>query len=355
MSAYISEFQYYGDSSQEFIEIALPAGTDPSGFTIDIYDWAGTHISSFSLGASTGTMAGYDVYTIDASTPGFSTADPTGVLYPDDGIALVDGTGDVVQFLSYWGTTVTAVDGPAAGLTSSDVGTADVGESLQSDDGGDTYYAQICTNSGTIPACYAPGTMISTPDGSMPVEHLQPGDVVCGANEELHTIRWVWSGNQPLDDLELHQKPVHIQKDALDRGLPDMDLIVSGQHRIVVRLDGPLGTGIQEPQLMPAKALVVLPGVKFLVDQQSITWHHFACDKHSVVFANGIASESLLLGPEVLRNLSNEQRKELSEALGRPIAPETPALHCLTVAQAKSMFKLGKASFSDTTCPCIVA
>ncbi len=52
-----------------------------------------------------------------------------------DGLALVEGSGDLVQFLSYEGI-FTAADGPAAGVTSQDIGVAEtsataVGQSLQ--------------------------------------------------------------------------------------------------------------------------------------------------------------------------------------------------------------------------------
>ena len=43
-----------------------------------------------------------------------------------DGIALVDASGAVMQFLSYEGT-LTAVGGPADGLTSTDIGVSEGG------------------------------------------------------------------------------------------------------------------------------------------------------------------------------------------------------------------------------------
>ena len=151
MAGYISEFQYYGNSSEEFIEVALPTGTDPSGYGVTIYMADGTVYTSFPLGSSVGTMAGHDVYVIDQSTPGFSTGDSMGNMYPDDALALTDGGGTVVQFISYWSNTVTATEGPAVGATSTDVGTTDPGQSLQSDDGGASYFVQSSPNSGSIP------------------------------------------------------------------------------------------------------------------------------------------------------------------------------------------------------------
>lgn len=340
MPGYISEFQYYGNTSQEFIEVALPAGTNPSGYVVEIYDVSGYLIWDFPLGTSIETSGGFDVYVIDATTPGFDDggADPTGMMYPDDGIALVDDQGDVQQFLSYWDNTVTAIEGAASGLTTTDVGTAGAGQSLQSDDRGASYYTQNTPNAGTIPACYATGSLIATPAGAIPVEQLTAGDCVLGQDDRLHRVRWVWSGQQPLDGVAGDQKPVLIRADALGEGLPKQDLIVSGQHRIVVGGSGQLEDIFDTPMMVPAKALVEHRGVRFMTGKRSIMWHHFLCDAHSVVFANGLASESLLLGPTLLHGMNRAQLAELSRALQRRITrgtTEKAALHCLTVGAAR--------------------
>lgn len=340
MPGYISEFQYYGDATQEFIEVALPAGTDPSGYTVEIYDASGNLIFGFPLAAPTETAGGYDVYVVDASTPGFdnSDSDPTGNFYPDDAVALVDGQGNVEQFLSYWDNTVTANGGAASGMTSRDVGTASAGQSLQSDDQGQTYYTQDTPNPGTIPACYAAGSLIATPSGPCPVEQLAVGDCVLGQHGKAQMVRWVWSGQQPLDGVSADHKPVLIRAGALGANLPEQDLVVSGQHRIVVGGMGQCEGGFHAPAFVPAKALTGLRGVRFMAGKRSIIWHHFLCDRHSVIFANGLASESLLLGPAILHQMDRTHLAALSVALNRRVTRRTrekAALPCLTAGAAR--------------------
>ena len=356
MPGYISEFQYYGNTSQEFIEIELPAGTDPAGYTVQIYMFDGSVFDAFPLGTSSGTMGGYDVYVIDASTPGFDDGgvDPTGNLYPDDALALVNSSGTVEQFVSYWGSTVTATEGPAAGQTSTDVGTAAMGESLQSDNAGASYFAQSAPNSGTIPACYAPGSLIATPDGPRCVEDICVGDEVIIANGASRTVsrtvRWVWSGCQPLEDLEPHQKPILIQAGALGLNRPSKDLIVSAQHRIVVGAYGQLEALFDRPRMVPAKALTHHRGIRFMLGKQSMNWHHFLCDEHSIVFANDLASETLLLGSTIVQSLSTVQRSKLSKALHRAITSTTcdqPVLQCLSVNEAACIIKQRNAFRSE--------
>ncbi|WP_298260008.1 Hint domain-containing protein [uncultured Litoreibacter sp.] len=340
MSGYISEYKYYGLSDEEFIEIAVPIGTDVSSYTVVIYQSDGTVVSTFSLGTLQTTIDGQDVYVIDNNTPGFDAMSDSGEIWADDGIALVDDTGTVLQFVSHWGNTVTATEGAAAGMTSTEVGTASgVGESLQSDDGGSSYYTQSTPNSGTIP-CYALGTMIDTSDGPRAVETLQPGDLVVTLDHGPQPIRWTRSGEQPLEYAETDAKPVLIKAGALGRGWPTQDLIVSPQHRILVGGAGQLQRVFASEAFASAKSLIAVPGIRHMKGKKEINWIHFACDRHEVVTANGCLSESLLLGPMVVNGLSSAERQALTELFGPALAPDAalngpPARECLTVGTAK--------------------
>ncbi|MCD1617520.1 ExeM/NucH family extracellular endonuclease [Salipiger marinus] len=131
---FINEFHYdnVGGDTGEMIEIAGPAGTDLTGWSIVLYN--GSNGASYR----TVTLSG----SIDDEGAGFGAVKIAESLAADsiqngspDAIALVDADGAVVQFLSYEGT-LTAVGGPADGMTSVDVGVAetsstDVGLSLQ--------------------------------------------------------------------------------------------------------------------------------------------------------------------------------------------------------------------------------
>jgi predicted extracellular nuclease len=130
VNVFINEIHYDNDGTDvgEGVEIAGLAGTNLAGWSIVLYNGNG--------GASYGTIALSGV--IADQTNGFGTV---GVSIPNiqngspDGVALVDGQGHVVQFLSYEGV-MTATNGPAAGLVSTDIGVAEdpapaVGLSLQ--------------------------------------------------------------------------------------------------------------------------------------------------------------------------------------------------------------------------------
>src|ERR671912_454333 len=124
-SVRISEFHYdnAGTDAGEAIEVSAPAGTSLDGWQIVLYN-----------GAST-SRAAYDTKTLSGVVP--STCGSRGVVvqtYPvngiqngdPDGIALVNPSGTVVEFLSYEGV-FTAAGGAANGLTSTDIGVREAG------------------------------------------------------------------------------------------------------------------------------------------------------------------------------------------------------------------------------------
>ncbi|MGR3343579.1 MAG: Hint domain-containing protein [Paracoccaceae bacterium] len=335
MPGYISEIRYGGNLSADFIEVAVPAGTDVSSYSLVVYRSDGTVQATYSFGSIESTADGSDVYLFDDGTPGFTN------LSSNEAVALVDDLGNVIQFVSFDGNTITATEGPADGLTSTDIGTTGDGESLQTYDDGATYQVQTVPNPGIIP-CYAPGTMIDTPDGPRAVETLRPGDLVSTLDHGPQPIKWVRERTEPLDSAPDDGRPVLIQAGALGPDSPAHDLIVSPQHRILVgglgQLDG-LGPG---QALAPAKALTGLPRIRFMRGKFSVTWIHFACARHEVVFANGCVSESLLLGPMALSALSRYQRRALHRLFGPLASPDTalngpPARPCLTVGTVRNL------------------
>ncbi|PWS38324.1 hypothetical protein DFH01_03275 [Falsiroseomonas bella] len=133
MSAWINEFHYdnTGTDVGEFIEIAGKAGTDLTGWSLVRYNGSapGAAVVYSSPGSITLTSV-----VIPNQQNGFGTVSfalPQDGLQngANDGFALVDDNGIVVQLLSYEGV-FTASNGPAAGLTSIDVGVAQTSSTL---------------------------------------------------------------------------------------------------------------------------------------------------------------------------------------------------------------------------------
>jgi hypothetical protein len=125
MAVWINEFHYdnTGSDAGEFIEIAGTAGTDLTGWSLVLYNGNPTQLTSYGTTALTGSInnqqGGFGTVLVTFASNGIQNGNTTGT--EADGIALVDNTGAVVQFLSYEGA-LTAADGPAAGQTSTDIG-----------------------------------------------------------------------------------------------------------------------------------------------------------------------------------------------------------------------------------------
>ena len=118
---FINELHYddSGTDRGEGFEIAGPAGTDLAGWTLILYDGSdGLVYDAVALGGL-----------LDDQQNGFGTAffAASGAQNGPDGLALVDAGGDVVQFLSYEGSFM-AMNGPADGLVSTDIGVFEKGE-----------------------------------------------------------------------------------------------------------------------------------------------------------------------------------------------------------------------------------
>lgn len=163
--------------------------------------------------------------------------------------------------------------------------------------------------------CFAHGTMIRTEAGDVAVEGLRRGDKVLTEDAGAVAIRWI--GSRRLDPIDLavnpHLRPIRIRAGALAEGLPETDLIVSPQHRILVssviaeRMVG------KREVLVAAKHLVGLARIYIVEDIQEVTYYHFLLDAHRVVWSNGARSESLYTGLTALNTLSAGARQEIFE------------------------------------------
>ena len=135
---FINEFHYDNVNTDvdERIEVIAPAGTSLAGWSIALYNGGnGTRYATLSLSGTTANQCGGHG-TVTVAAPGMQNGAP-------DGMVLINASGQVVQFLSYEGT-FTAVDGPAAGSTStpipkSETTSTPVGHSLQLAGSGASY------------------------------------------------------------------------------------------------------------------------------------------------------------------------------------------------------------------------
>jgi hypothetical protein len=163
--------------------------------------------------------------------------------------------------------------------------------------------------------CFVPGTRIETPDGATLVEELQPGDRVNTKDNGVQDIRWI--GRRHMSGSRLvampHMRPIRLRSHFFDLGQPDPDLILSPDHRIVVK-----GRAAQDLFNTPE----VLVAARDLVNDHSVTidhshrtaeYIHLMLDSHQIVWANGVECESFHPANATLDQIETTQRFALME------------------------------------------
>lgn len=175
---------------------------------------------------------------------------------------------------------------------------------------------------GTV-ICFAAGTRIETARGMVRVEHLQIGDLIRTQDHGFKPLLWIGGRRLSAAELALYPKhrPIRIRKGALGAGIPQADLLVSPQHRVLVRSQVVQRMFGQNEVLIGAIHLTAIDGIEPALDMAEVTYWHFLLDCHEIVFSNGAATESLFTGPQAMASVSAESRAEILRLfpdLGRP-------------------------------------
>ena len=147
---------------------------------------------------------------------------------------------------------------------------------------------------GDIP-CFLDGTLIETPNGEVPIESLQAGDLVTTRDGSPKAIRW--AGSRRVTPLELmffpELTPITIMANAVDGVAPTKPLSLSRNHRIMVhgsRLE--FYFGVTEV-LVSVKYLLNGRSVKYTKMARPFWYRHLLFEDHEILIANGLPAESL--------------------------------------------------------------
>lgn len=142
--------------------------------------------------------------------------------------------------------------------------------------------------------CFTANAALATKTGLRPVDDLRAGDHVVTRDHGACEITWIGKRSFGWRDLGTNPllRPVRIRAGALGQGLPERDLIVSPNHRMLVAPRAEAAGGDSEA-LAPARDLVGRPGVEVL-QAMSVTYFQILFARHEIVLAEGCWSESFL-------------------------------------------------------------
>ena len=162
--------------------------------------------------------------------------------------------------------------------------------------------------------CFTPSTMIATPRGEVAVERLRVGDKVITRDNGIQEIRWMGGKTMGWHDFATnpHLKPILVKAGSLGNDLPERDMMLSPNHRLLVANDRTALYFDEHEVLVSAKHLVGGQGVQ-QVESTGTVYYHFMFDQHEVVLSNGAWTESFQPGDYTLKGLGNSQRNEIFE------------------------------------------
>lgn len=163
--------------------------------------------------------------------------------------------------------------------------------------------------------CFVKGTLISTVDGAKSVEQLEIGTLVMTRDNGLQAIRWVGSRRLSANELVIAPQllPIRIRVGALGKNTPSTDLLVSPQHRILVRSKIAQRMFGTDEVLVAAKQLLRIDGIDIADNVEEVEYFHFMFDRHEVVYSNGAETESLYTGPQAMKMLGPSALQEIFE------------------------------------------
>lgn len=205
--------------------------------------------------------------------------------------------------------------------------------------GGDGYMDDIDLTARV--ACFTRGTLIETDKGPRAIETLQAGDLVWTLDAGHQPIRWI--GETRLDAQALarapHLRPIRIAAGALGDGTPSRDLLVSPQHRVLLKSRIALRMFGATEVLVAAKQLLAIDGIEQL-DVDAADYVHFLCGAHQIVRSNGALTESMYAGTQALAAVSPAAREEiltLFPGIGAEADAMEPARVLVPGAQARRL------------------
>lgn len=141
--------------------------------------------------------------------------------------------------------------------------------------------------------CFLRGANILTEAGERRVEDIVVGDMLPsmfgGVQRVESVVHYSYERSNQATPWPLHERPIRIRESAIAPGIPHRDLLVSAWHAIHV--DGVL---VPACNLVNGKSIIV----DAADDLTKLEYFHVRLEKHDVIYADGLACESLLLDSE---------------------------------------------------------
>ncbi|MEP3033992.1 MAG: Hint domain-containing protein [Pseudoruegeria sp.] len=161
--------------------------------------------------------------------------------------------------------------------------------------------------------CFTAGTRIQTQRGSVLVQDLTVGDRLQTKDDSYQPVQWI--GSRRISGARLYAmpqyRPIRIRGGALGEDKPDGDLLVSPDHRLLLK--GPKAQVLfnTDEVLVAARDLINNASIHRDFHTREVTYYHLMMERHQIVWANGVETESFHPANAPLNAIEGEQRDRL--------------------------------------------
>ncbi|MEZ5755777.1 MAG: Hint domain-containing protein [Paracoccaceae bacterium] len=188
--------------------------------------------------------------------------------------------------------------------------------------------------------CFTPNTRIATPEGPKLIQTLRPGDRILTKDDGPQEV--LWTGHRRMSGARLyampHLRPIRFRAGAFGNDRPEPDLLVSPAHRMLVK--GAAAQALFGTSEVLVRAEDLLNDASIMVDHalREVTYVHILLERHNIVFANGVETESFHPSNTALEMIDPIQRDVLMavmpEVAGNPEAYGDYARRNLSASEA---------------------
>lgn len=163
--------------------------------------------------------------------------------------------------------------------------------------------------------CFTPGTRIATPDGPRLIEELHEGDRVSTRDNGAEEIQWI--GSRRMSGARLFAlpklRPIRFRAGSLGIERPDEELLVSPDHRMLIKGDEARALFNTDEVLVAAKELINKDTISVDLAVREVTYIHLLLPRHQILWANGVETESFHPASAPLDGLDEADRGRLLE------------------------------------------
>ena len=159
---------------------------------------------------------------------------------------------------------------------------------------------------------------VRTPCGPRRAENVRPGDLIVTRDNGLQPVRMVWARQVTATDIAADPSlaPVRLKPRAIGPMMPQRDLLVAGNHKVLVPGYRLAGVPDTECRLISARALAEASDEVFFDRAVAeVTFYNITFDTHEVFCVNGLPVESYLPSAATLAQLGEAGLNDLSDIL----------------------------------------